>query len=482
MYYSESIKSDSFTPSRFFSEGEVVLRGETVHYHTVSEDNVFYGADGKALASVYSYSYFRDGVEDPASRPVIFAFNGGPGTSSMYVHAGFMAPKRLAYDGSLDRASLPPYPMIDNPDCLLDIADIVIVDMVGTGYGLLIDESRKDDFYGIEADAEAFLAFVEMWVARYTRALSPKYLVGESYGCTRASTAAGISVSGGKQRSYGVKFDGLVLIGDTVTTGDYYGVDMGVPRTVLRFPSFAAINWYHNHPTDQTVDEFAAEAKAFADHDYLLALYKGEALTGEERKAIIDKIRYYTNCSEEYLEDNQLTIDEDTFRAEVLKDKGLAVGRCDGRFTRPLYTPRTAESDSKHAFFDDAMMDHYEPGYFAAMTGVIAPSLNIKLDRSYVPSQPLYRDWKRECEGGTTAERLRNAMNMTFGMRTLFANGWYDICTEIGFVFYTVDHAGLPHDRVSVKAYPSGHMIYIGEENVKALSDDIRDFIVNKPV
>lgn len=480
MYYTEALKKDSFTPSRFFSEGEIDLRGVQVKYHTVSEDNVFYDADGKPIASIYSYSYFRSDVADTASRPVIFAFNGGPGSSSMYVHTGFLAPKRLKYTGPLDRDSIPPYPITDNPDCLLDIADIVIVDMVGTGYGLLLDDTKKADFFGIEEDAEAFLNFVEMWSSRYERGLSPKYLVGESYGCTRAATAAGMSVSGGKLRSYGVKFNGLVLIGDTVTTGQYYGVDMGVPHTVLRFPSYAAINWYHNHPTNQSVDEFAMEAKAFADHDYLLALYKGEALQGEERKAIIDKIRYYTNCSEKYLEDNQLVIDEDTFRAEVIKDKGLAVGRCDGRFTRPLYTPRTAEADPKHAFFDDAAMDHFEPGCYAAMTGAFAPMLGIKLERNYVPSLPLWKDWKKECEGGTTGERLRDAMNMTFGMRTLFANGWYDICTEIGFVFYTMDHAGLPHDRVDLKAYPSGHMIYIGEENVKALSEDIRDFIIKK--
>ena len=350
MYQTESFKKDNFIPARFESEGEITLRGQEIIYHTVSEDNVFYDEEGNPIGSIFSYSYFRSDVDDPTSRPVLFCFNGGPGSSSMYVHAGFLGPKRIAYpEDAYRKTSLPPYPIIDNPDCLLDVADIVIVEPVGVGFGVLIDESKKDQFWGIEEDAEALLMFIEKWCARYERFSSPKYLVGESYGCTRASTAAGISVSGGKFRGYGVRFDGLVLIGDTVTTGKYYGVEMPVEHSVLRFPTYAAVNWFHNQPSNQTVEEFFMEAKQFADYDYLLALYKGEALVGAERKAILDKIHYYTGVSIEYLERNQLRIDEDTFRAEILKDQGLAVGRCDGRFTRPLYTPLLAESDYTHA-------------------------------------------------------------------------------------------------------------------------------------
>ncbi len=477
MYYTEAIHPDTFTPVRFESEGTITLRGQLVAYRTVSEDNVFYEG-GKPVASIFSYSYFRTDVDNAAARPVVFCFNGGPGSSSMYVHAGFLGVKRVQYTEPVDReTSLPPYTMIDNPDCMLDVADVVVVEPVGVGYGLLIDEEKKDKFLGIEPDAEALVAFVEMWCARYGRFDSPKYLCGESYGCTRAATAAGIASGGGKNRNYGVRFDGVILIGDTVTTGKYYGREMPVELSVLRFTTYAAVNWFHNHPTEQTVEEFVAESKAFADHDYLLALYKGEALQGEERQAMLEKIRYYTGVSFEYLERNQLRIDEDTFRAEILKDKGLAVGRCDGRLTRPLYTPLLAEDDPKHAMSDDALMSRYEPCFYAGMTGTIAPMLGIKMNRSYTPSTSFWRDWNRETEGGTTGERLRNAMNTTFGMRTFFANGWYDICTEIGFVYYTLDHAGLPHDRCYVKGYPSGHMIYLGEENVRALAADIRKFV-----
>ena len=299
-------KKITFKPARFESQGSLVLNGQTIPYRTVSEDTVFYTSDGKPIATIFSYSYFRSDVEDTASRPVIFGYNGGPGSSSMYVHAGFLGARRIVY-GEPDRpTALPPYEVIDNPNCLLDIADIVLVDPVATGYGALLDDTRGKDFFGIEQDAEAFLTFVEQWLHRHNRWLSPKYLVGESYGCTRSAIAAGIASTRGKERSYGIAFDGIVMIGNTVSVGKYFGREVPVDSAVICFPTYAAVNWYHNHPTDQTLEEFVKEAKAFADHDYLLALYQGDDLQGEAREAVIEKLMYYTGVSREYLEERDL--------------------------------------------------------------------------------------------------------------------------------------------------------------------------------
>lgn len=477
MYKTEKFNKDTFVPARFEADAKITIRGKEIPYHTVSEDNVFYNDEGKPIASIFSYSYFRSDVEDTASRPVIFGYNGGPGSASIFVHAGFFGTKRLEYGEEVDRPStLPPYKLIDNPDCLLDVADLVMVDPVGTGYGVLLDEACGDQFYGIEQDAEALLTFIEQWLHRYKRWLSPKYLAGESYGCTRSATAAGIASNGGKERDYGVRFDGIIMIGNTVTTGEYFGKEVPVEPSVLYFPTRAAIHWYHNHPSEQTVEEFVAEAKAFADTEYILGLYKGEALVGEAREELIRKLTYYTGMDRAYLEKHALKIDQSTYRQEVIKAKGKAVARYDGRFTRPLYTPQLAEE--KDGIFDDASSDRYDPYFFAALTGGIFPLLNINLDRAYVSSSQKYKSWNKKCEGGTTAERLRDAMNTTFGMRTFFANGWYDDCTQIGYVYYTIDHAGLPRDRILVKEYPSGHMIYIGEENCRELANDIREFIL----
>lgn len=484
MYNTEKFDSQTFKPQRFESEGVITLHGQQIPYHTVSEDNVFYDNNGKPIASIFSYSYFRSDVNDTTNRPVIFCYNGGPGSSSMYVHAGFFGAKRIKYQEEIDRpTSLPPYEVIDNPDCLLDVADLVMIDPVGTGYGVLLDETRGKDFYGIEEDAESILFFVEQWIRKYNRFLSPKYLCGESYGCTRTAVAAGIAGGGfGKERGYGIKFDGLIMIGNTVTVGKYFGMSIPVENSVIWFPTFAAIHWFHNHPTDQTVDEFAMEAKAFADTEYLLALYKGESLQGEAREAIKKKITYYTGCSDEFLEARALKIDEEGFRSEVIKHKGKAVSRYDGRHTRPLLTPGKVE-EAKGAWAD-ATAQRYDGFFYAGLNGVILPSLNIKMDRQYLTFNMFEEEegkgfpvWNINAKGGTTAERLREAMTSTYGMRVFFANGWYDDCTEIGYIYYTVDHAGLPKDRIYIKPYKSGHMIYISEENSKELAEDIKKFV-----
>ena len=478
IYSTEAFKSDGFTPARFETDNVLKLNGKKIPYHTVSEDNVFYDKDGKPIASIFSYSYIRSDIKDKKNRPVIFAYNGGPGSSSMWVHAGFLGARRVTY-GKPDRpSSFGPYEVIDNPDCLLDIADIVLVDPVGTGYGVLIDPEQGTNFLGIEQDAEALLTFIEAWLRRHDRLLSPKYLVGESYGCTRSAEAAGIAATRGKDRSYGIAFDGIVMIGNTVTVGDYFGLGLPVERSVIGFPTYAAVNWYHNKPSKQKVEDFVKEAKKFADEEYFLALYKGEEISEKEKKHIIDKVTYYTGVSKEYLIRNGLKIDDATFRQEVIKKKGKAVSRFDGRITRDMLEPEVVEAEK--ALWFDATADRYSSYFYAATVGDILPGLGIKLDRSYVSSANYYMDWNKKVEYGTTGEQLRNAMTRRHGMRVFFANGWYDLCTETGFVYHTLSHAGLPKDRVFFKGYKSGHMIYIGEDNIKELTTDIRKFILGK--
>ena len=277
--------NDVFTPSRFEGKGEITLRGEKISYRSVSEDNVFYDENGKAIASIFSFSYFRDGVEDLSKRPVIFAFNGGPGTSSVMVHLGFVGPKRIKYKDDVDdMTGLPPYEVIDNPECLLDIADLVLVDPVGTGFGVLLDEAKGSQFYGVEEDAEALLSFIQSWLQRYERWMSPKYVIGESYGCTRAACAAGIAARGSADRYYDFAFDGIVFIGNSVSTGKFFNREVPAEPAVLGFPTYAAINWYHNTDHSVELDEWVHEARAFADSEYVLALYRGSSLKGKERE------------------------------------------------------------------------------------------------------------------------------------------------------------------------------------------------------
>ena len=478
MYTTEKLKD--FVPSCFKGEGTAHINGQDIPYHTVAEDNVIYDKDGNALASIYSYSYFRSDVETTVNRPVLFCYNGGPGTSSMYVHAGFMGPRRLSY-GEVDRpTSLPPYEVIDNPDCLLDIADIVLIDPVNTGYGILIDETKGDQFFGIEQDGEAILTFIDKWLTKYNRFLSPKYLVGESYGCTRNAVVAGFGVEGTKNRDFDIAFDGVVMIGNSVTPGQFFGKGLPVEKAVICFESWAAINWYHNHPSDQTLEEFVYEAKAFGESDYLLALYQGEDIDPEFRKEVKEKVMYYTGVSSQYLEDNNLNINEFTYRSEVLRDKGLSVSRLDGRITRPAFTPWVVEQKT----YDDALDDRYDAAFLSCVCNDLLPRMNVKLDRTYMSYFNAFSDenkgykWDNSEPSGTTGEHLNNAMRRNFGMRVFFANGWYDTATYTGYIDYLLTHQGLPKDRICRRDYPSGHMIYLGEENCRMLSSDIRTFVL----
>ncbi|MBQ9046624.1 MAG: hypothetical protein IJ120_01880 [Solobacterium sp.] len=475
MYRTECFKPDDFKPACFESDHTITLNGVEIPYHTVSEDNVFYNDAGKAIASIFSYSYFRKDVANTDDRPVVFAYNGGPGSACMYVHAGFLGTRRLKYEETDRPTSIAPYEVIDNPDCLLDIADLVLVDPVGTGYGLLLDPEEGKNFLGIQQDAEALLVFIDRWLRRYNRGKSPKYLIGESYGCTRNAIAAGMAATGTNNRSYGFAFDGIVMIGNTVTAGKYFGQNLPVNDSVLGFPTYAGVNWYHKHPTNQTVREFVMEAKHFADTEYFAALYKGEALSDEEREHIIEKVSYYTGVSREYLIRHGLDINDNDYRSEVLKDQGKAVSRYDGRVTRPLLTPEIVEADK--GLRDDATADRYDPFFHAAVTGDLLPYLNVKLDRAYVSSARYYMNWDKDESLGTTSVQLRNAMTRRFGSRVFFANGWFDLCTESGYLYHMLDHSGLPKERVFLKEYNSGHMIYIGEDNVHELCSDIRKFL-----
>ncbi len=470
------LKTDVFSPSRFTSEGSIELRGTKVPYHTVCEDNVFYDDTGKPIASIFSYSYFRSDVEDPKSRPVMFGFNGGPGTSSMMVHVGFLGTKRIRYaEVDADGLPLPPYESCDNPQCLLDIADLVIIDPVGTGFGRLLDEASKDKFYGIEPDAEAILTFIQSWLARYNRWESPKYMVGESYGCTRAATVAGIGSLSGSDRAFSVTFDGLIFIGNTVTVGKHFRDAAPVYPAVLAFPTLAAVNWYHNHPSGQTVEQFVAEAKKFADTEYLLALYQGESLKGDAREHIIERVIYYTGVSREYLERRNLVVEDVEYRSQVARNKSRYVARLDGRITRPIYNPELDEQT--WGVRDDPAEGKYNSFFQSVLCGQVFPMLNIKWDRNFVNSHSLYMSWNNDIKGRNTSQCLSAAMRRTPGMRSFFINGWYDICTQIGILYYTLDHSGLPTDRVYVKGYEAGHMAYLGEENIQAVTDDMYKFI-----
>lgn len=471
-----------FQPARFTSEGKIVLNQVEISYKTVCEDTVFYSETGKPLASIFSYSYFRTDVAHPEQRPVLFIFNGGPGASSMMVHGGCFGLKRVKYpDSCEDYPTLPPYEVIDNPDCLLDIADLVMVDPIGTGFGCLLDETEEKRFLGIDEDAEALVMFVNQWLARYHRFSSPKYLVGESYGCTRAATAAAIAFMGGKKRSYTFVFDGIICIGNTISVAKYFNMGPPVEKAVEALPTMAAIHWYHNHPSDQSVEDFVREAAEFAATEYLQALFLGEDLPQQERTRLVEKLRYYTGVSEKYLMDHDLQLERISFRSELLSARNEVISIVDGRFKRKAHAPFCLEGTPGYSM--DATMQRYGPLFRGGLEALFR-FLNIEFDRPFVPSVSFGTElqkhprWNFETAQFVSGQRLYQAMHGVPCMRTFFINGWYDLCTQNGIIWHTMSHCHLPKERTFFKGYPSGHMAYLGEENVKAVSRDIRVFLL----
>ena len=475
---------EAFHPARFTSRGSITLRsGEALQYETVCEDNVFYSEQGEPAATIFTYSYFRADIDEAArrSRPVLFIFNGGPGASSMMVHAGCFGTKRVRYPEPAQSCSpLPPYELIDNPDCLLDTADLVLVDPISTGYGLLLDENSASRFYGIDEDAEALVMFICRWLDRYQRWNSPKYLVGESYGCTRAAVAAAVGCGGGRERNYGLTFDGLVFIGNTVTVAKYFNMGAPVEPAVELLPTCAAIHWYHSRPVSRTIDDFVAEAAQFAGTEYLPALFKGEELTGKDREDIKTKLRYYCGVSDEYLEAHDLKLERVSFCRELLKADRQVVSIVDGRFTRPVFKPEYKEGQS--GYYTDAASMRYTPVYRAAL-GEINRLLGIRdFDRSFAPSVDLGTELVPGAKWNfyspqVSGERLQFAMHCVPGMRVLFANGYVDLVTQNGLIYHSKSHLNLPKDRVFIRHYLSGHMAYLGEDNCRAVQEDIRNFI-----
>lgn len=349
-------------------------------------------------------------------------------------------------------------------------------------YGLLLDEESGPRFYGIDEDAEALLMFIRRWLSRYGRWNSPKYLVGESYGCTRAATAAGIGMSGGASRSYSMAFDGVILLGNTVTVAKYFNRGAPVEPAAEALPTMAAIHWYHNRPTDQPLELFVREAAVFALQEYLPALFQGETLVGPKRSYIKQKLIAYTGVSDNYLESHDLRLERWSFTHELLRGKHEVISLMDGRFTRPALRPLCREGAP--GFSSDATSERYAPFFQSALFGKMAERLCIQnFDRSFVPSCDFGTElvpgsrWNFETAQLISGERLSIAMQSNRRMRTFFANGWYDLVTQTGIVWHTMTHTHLPESRTFMKGYPSGHMIFIGEDNVRQLSDDIRRFV-----
>jgi carboxypeptidase C (cathepsin A) len=430
--------------------------------------------DGKIEAEMFFVAYSLDGT-DASQRPLTFAFNGGPGSSSVWLHMGALGPKRVVMqpDGFMPA---PPYRIADNPYTLLGKSDLVLVDAIGTGFSRAADAELTKKFWGVKGDIEAFAEFIRLYITRYERWSSPLFLLGESYGTTRA---AGIS---GYLADRGISFNGITLLSTVLNFETLADTKTNDQPYILLIPSFTMVAAYHHKLAPelaQDMNQTRQQAERWASGEYAQALAKGDALTSEERQKVIEQMARYTGLSKELLDDANLRIDVAKFTHNLLLDQKLRVGCLDGRFTGPdpeglLDTP-----------FYDPTTPAIEPPYTSVFNNYVRTELGYKTDTPYHVFAPQAGvrgwEWGSSIEGfPDTASALRQAMVKNPYLKVLVMEGYYDLATPYYAANYTMDHldlGGKYRQNISFATYESGHMTYLSTESLKKMKTDEVNFM-----
>ncbi len=454
--------------------------GREVAYTATAATQVVDRDDGPD--AVFFHVAYTENDADPAERPIVFAFNGGPGSSSVWLHLGLLGPKRVEMDDEGFRVGKPGR-LVDNPYSILDVADVVLIDAVGTGFSTASPKEGQGEFHHFTKDIEAFSEFVISFLNENGRWASPKYIAGESYGTTRGSAMAAHLFDPHK-----VELNGLILISSVLnfqTIGqdrDSYLFRPGNDLPYMVFlPTYAATAWYHERLSKkhqaQSLRELLDEVEAFAIGPYWSALALGDRLGEKERKRIAGRLSEYTGLSAEYVDRYDLRIHIHRFCKELMRDHRRTVGRLDSRFTG---IDRVADGDSLET---DPASDQTSGPYTATLNDLIRRDLGFENKAFYeTQSMEVNKSWNYEEFAGhyvDTSDRLRNVMTRS-GLEVFVANGYFDLATPHFATEYTFNHLGLDQslqDNVAMEYYEAGHMMYLHLPSLDRLSGHLREFI-----
>ncbi len=465
------------------SSHSAVIGGVTVAYTATAGTLIVRNEKDEPWASMGYVAYVRKDSADAGRRPVTFAYNGGPGSSSIWLHMGALGPKRIVVSDA-EPTPPPPYRLVDNASSILDKTDIVMIDPVGTGISRAVGGAKEKDFWGVDPDIDSVARFIRQWVTENGRWNSPKYLLGESYGTTRSA-----GVVEALQSRYGMSFNGVILVSVALDLEAIFngpGNDRPFP---LFLPTYAATAWYHKllPSRPEKLEPFLDEVRAFALGPYTSALMKGDALGPAERAAVIKKLHEYTGLSEDYLDKADLRVREAQFTQELLRAHKDVVGRLDSRFTGP-----TLDALAENAGYDpqSAAITHaYTAAFLQYYTGELkAPSektytiTNFEIARSWdpkhkTPGAPQMFSWPGLPNTGLD---LAHAMKTNPDLRVLVLNGYFDLATPFLATEYMVSHLELPKDlrgHVEMKYYPAGHMMYVQDSSLTRFKADVAEFI-----
>jgi carboxypeptidase C (cathepsin A) len=452
---------------------QIAVNGKTFSYTATTGRLPIKRGDGKVEAEMFFVAYTLDG-QDSGKRPLTFAFNGGPGSASVWLHMGALGPKRvvLQSNGFMPAA---PYRLEDNPDTLLDHSDIVMVDAMATGYSRAATPELTKKFLGVKGDVQAFGEFIRLYLSRYDRWSSPLFLLGESYGTTRAAGIAGYLAD------HGIAFNGVTLLSMAV---DFQTLEWNKSNDLPYFllvPTFNMIAGYHHKLATDLSQDMAKtrdEVVRWSTTDYALALGKGDALTPEEHRKVVEQLSRYIGLRPEVIEAHNLRIDVPTFTQELLLDQKLIAGRLDGRFSSPNPDGDDREYDPTSA----AIL----PPYTSAFYNYLRTELNYKIDmpyRVFAYDEVGFQKWEwgNAVEGfPSTAGGLRSAIIKNPYMKILVMEGYYDLATPFAAANWTMDHLDLnPQFRqnISYATFNSGHMVYIDRSQHDKMKKDLVDFM-----
>jgi len=427
---------------------------------------------GETEARIFFMAYVADTGAGPERRPLTFSFNGGPGSSSVWLHLGALGPKRVKMlsEGGMPA---PPYQLVDNQQTWLDTTDLVFIDPVGTGYSRPARPELGRKFWGLRGDLESVGEFIRLYLSRYERWSSPLFVVGESYGTTRAAGLAGYLIE------RGIAFNGIMLVSSILNfqTAEFEkGNDLPY---VLFLPTYTATAWFHKKlPTDLRGDlkKTLTEVERFANTEYTLALARGDSLSSAEREAIAKQLARYTGLSESYIAGANLRITQPGFCKELLREERRTVGRLDSRF-KGIDERAVGERPE----FDPSMAA-IRPPYTAMFNDYVRRSLGYKTDlHYYILGGGINTPWEfPQGEFPDTSESLRSAFSKNPSMKLFVASGYYDLATPYFATRYTLAHMGLDPSqlsRITTVDYEAGHMMYIHEGELGRLKKDVAAFV-----